>query len=288
MQIMGHVFDIKSLLVAVLKGLSPTPFFLLIINKIFLSKSKRDKHLTIETIGRRIIVENLENLPLLMVDEMGNSIYNCYSIEFRIWNKGKEVIRAQDISQSEPFTLEISNEARVIASPVMSVDAGNMGLEISNLENGKFKIDFEFINPDEWLEICFLVTGNPNAKVSAGGRIAGQKSPGFDISIDDGRASVGERLISLFVILLTLSPILLVIGFIWLCRVLQDYPLEILLLEPDHIPESLGSLLLFGSMVPTVYIFYSVNLWIKRKRHPENYPLIEDYEPRPIQSFIAH
>jgi hypothetical protein len=288
MDIMGYNLDVKTLLVTVIKG-SPGVLIPAVIRNIILSRSKKYKHLTIETTRRVIILEDLEDLPFSVKDEYGNSIYNCYLIQFRIWNKGKEVIRGQDISQSEPFTLKISDGARVLGSPFTSRDPDNIGLTISDLENGKFKIDFDFINSDEWLEICFYVTGNPNAKVSASGRVAGQKSPEFHVSIDDGRASIGERLISLFVILFfILQPIALGIGFIWLLRLLQDYSLQSLFLEPNRVPENLFMLLFFGSIIPIIYIFYSVALSIERKRHPKNYPLVVDYEPKPIQSLLSY
>jgi hypothetical protein len=288
MDIMGHNFDLKTLLVTVIKG-SPGILISPVIRKIILSRSKKDKHLTIETIRRVIVLEDLEDLPFSIKDEDGNPIYNCYLIQFRIWNKGKEVIRGQDISQSEPFTLEISNGARVLGSPFTYRDPDDIGLKISDLENGRFKVDFDFINSDEWLEICFYVTGNPNAKVSASGRVAGQKSPEFHVSIDDGRASLGERLISLFVILFfILQPTSLIIGCVWLLQLLYDYSLQGLFSEPDHIPENLVMLLFFGSIIPIIYIFYSVALSIERKRHPKNYQLMVDYEPKPIQSFLSY
>jgi hypothetical protein len=288
MEIMGHVFDVKTLLINGLKG-SPTALIPIAI-KIISSRSKKDKHLTIETTRRGIILEHLENLPFSIIDDDGNSIYNCYSIQFRIWNKGKEVIRGQDISQSEPFILEISNGARVLGSPfIVFRDPDDIGLTISDLENGKFKIDFEFINSDEWLEVCFYVTGNPNAKASASGRIAGQKSPGFDVSIDDGRASLGERLYSLVGILFIISlPMSLGIGLIWLLWLLHDYSLQSLWLEPKNIPDGLFYLLVMGFSFPLMYLIYFVFLWIARKSHPKTYPLEVDYRPKPFQHLLAY
>lgn len=139
------------------------------------------------------------------------------------------------------------------------------------------------------MEIGFYVTGNVNALVSASGRIAGQNSPGFNVSIDDGRASCGERLSSLIAILFIMStPISFGIGFVWLLRLLHDYSLQSLLLEPDHIPKNLVATLMFGLTVPIIYVSYSISLWIARKRHPKTYPLNVDYQPKTIQSLLSY
>jgi hypothetical protein len=287
-EIMGHVLDVKTLLMNGLKG-SPTILIPIVIRRIFSSRGKQDKHLTIETTRRLIVAEDLEHCPFSIMDGDGKPIYNCYLIEFRIWNKGKDVIRDQDISKSEHFILEISSGARVLGSPFLSRDPDNIGLSISELENGKFKIDFEFINADEWLEIGFYVTGNPNARVSASGRIAGQKSTGFDVSIDDGKASFGERLYSLCAIVhIILIPISLGIGITWLFLLLHDYPLQTLWSEPEHIPKTLVYLFIFGLSLPILYLIYFVLLWIARKRHPATYPLSVDCQPKAIENLLSY
>jgi hypothetical protein len=284
-ELLSHSFNFKALLMDTLKY-SPSILLPIFTRIIISSISKKDKNLTIETTKRAIIFEDSENLPFSIKDEDGNSIYNCYCFVFRIWNKGGKDVRSQDISKSKPIILEIGSEARVLGQPFASRD--DIGLNIFNLENGKFKVDFDFINSDEWVEIYFYVTGNPNARVSASGRIAGQNSPEFHVSIDDGRASLDERLSALlFIILIVSSPISFVTGFIWLLRILYDYPIQTLWLEPEHIPKSLIYSLIYGLMLPVVYLISFMSLRIARRNHPKNYHLEVDY-PKPIQDFPSY
>jgi hypothetical protein len=285
-ELLGHSFDIKTLLT---NGLQYSLDILIPIfaGTIISSISKKDKHLTIQTVKRAIIAESPENLPFSMKDEDGNSIYNCYCIDFRVWNKGKKDIRGQDISQAKPFILEIGNGAKVLGQPFFSRD--DIGLNVSDLEDGKFKIDFDFINSDEWVEISFYVTGNPNTRVSASGRIAGQNLPEFDVSIDDGKASLWRRLSALLVMLLMILPLIcLLVGLVWLLRLSHEHLLQGLWLEADRIPKNLVFLLMFGSMLPMLCLYNFGTLWIARRNHPKNYPLEVDYQPKLIQKFLGH
>jgi hypothetical protein len=247
-----------------------------LVNVIVAKQTEKNKGLTLETTGRRIIVESATSCPFVINDLNGNQLDNVYLINIRLWNKGKQHVERKDISTEHPLEIHFAEDAEILGEPIVFRGSDKVGLNVHEKSSNTYSVDFECVNPDEWSELGFFVKENPNVKVGATGRIYGQDND-FSISIDDGKASWAERLMpgALFLFLF-LSPFALIWGAWWL---FDEYSISILINEPDSIPENLKRLLTYGFFVPLLAIMGYSKIWLKRRGKPKSYPIDDDFRP---------
>lgn len=197
------------------------------------------------------------------------------------WNKGKTEIRHDDIRQENPLKIYLDTTARVIGKPQIFLENDNIDFDIQKVAKNCYQIDFECINPREWIQANFYITGNPYTKVTDQGRIFGQETQ-FDTTTDDTIATLYERVLSLLIALfLTSTPFMLIIGLIW--YFISGYSPSQLIQEQDSIPYFLGLFIYLGICGTFVFVFAFILPSIKRRQVPRNYPIEEDFKPNPLQ-----
>lgn len=247
-----------------------------LVNLLVAKQTEKNRGLTLETTGRRIIVESASSCPFVINDLNGKKLDNVYLINVRLWNKGKRHVERGDISNEHPLEIHFEKDAEILGKPIIFRGSDKVGLNVHEKSANTYRIDFECVNPEEWSELGFFVKDNPNVKVSATGRVYGQNND-FEISIDDGKARWGERLaLGSLLLFFCLSPISLIWGIWWL---LDGYSLSILINDPDSIPENLKTLLSYGVIVPLLAIAGYSQIWLKKRGNPKSYPIDEDYRP---------
>ncbi|WP_444888284.1 hypothetical protein [Microbulbifer sp. JMSA008] len=253
-------------------------------NFIVAKQTEKKRGLTIETTGRRIIVESASSCPFTISDLDGHKIDNVYLINVRIWNKGKQHIEKKDISREHPLEINFSDDTQILGDPIIFRGSDKIGLNTHKKDENKYGIDFECINPGEWSEMGFFIKENPNIKVSASGRVYGQNND-FNISIDDSRVSWSERLIvGWLLLILVLSPASLIYGAWWL---FNEYSFATLVNNPESIPDNLKRLLGLGLIVPLLAFLGYSHVWLKRRGNPKSYPIDEDYSPSETKNIGA-
>jgi hypothetical protein len=138
-----------------------------------------------------------------------------------------------DISKESPLRVNLLGEAQVLGEPIIFRGSSDIGLQITEKSKNTYEITFECVNPGERAEMGFFVKDKPRIRLSASGRIFGQKSD-FMFHMDDGRASVGGRLTAFVAVSLVItSPIALITGLIFLFK---DYSISTLFSNPDSLP----------------------------------------------------
>lgn len=255
-----------------------------LVNMIVVKQTVKNKGLTLETTGRRIIVESATSCPFMIEDLDGNRLDNVYLINIRLWNKGKLHVKREDISINHPLEINFSEETKVLGEPIVFRGSDKIGINIHKKNVNIYGIDFECANPGEWSELGFFVKDNPNVSISATGRIHGQDSD-FNISIDDGKVSFFERLIIIISLLtIILSPFALILGLGWL---FYSYSIPALINDQNSIPESLKFLLLYGCTAPFLFFMNYGHNWLKKRGNPKSYPIDEDFHPNEANNIGA-
>lgn len=255
-----------------------------IANILVAKQTDKKRGLTLQTTGRRIIVESASSCPFVINDLDGNKLDNVYLINVRLWNKGKQHVERKDISSDHPLEIHFEENAEILGEPIIFRGSDKVGLNVNKSTANTYKLDFECINPDEWSELGFFVKENPNVKVNATGRIYGQNSD-FNVSIDDSRASLFDRITwGLLLAFICLSPFALVWGVWWL---LDEYSFSILFSDPDSIPENLQRLLAYGVIVPLLAFMGYSQVWLKKRGNPKSYPIDEDFRPNEVKNIGA-
>lgn len=209
---------------------------------------------------------------------------NVYFFVVRVWNRGRETVRGDEISPTAPLTIEVGEEAKVIGEPQVMKPHSEMEFSIATLDQNKFRISFDCLNQDEWVQVGFYMTGNPRTTIKGAGRVFGQHSE-FEVTTDDSRASVFERLTALFAVLMIVSSPFALLGAVWWAY--TDYAVSDLFYNTDKIPKSLMMMFCLGTIFPLIAAFYFSSLWFKRKKNPKGYPIREDFEPTQRQSLRA-
>lgn len=247
-------------------------------------QTEKRKNLVLEVVGREIVVEQTPDCPFSITDTTGEILESVYLFVTRVWNKGTEAVRGDEISPIAPLGIEIAASARVLGKPQVMKPNNDMEFSVAAIESNKFVVTFDCLNPDEWVQVGFFVTGDPRAPIKGGGRVFGQHTQ-FDVTTDDSRAPWSERLNSLVAFLLiVLSPFSLATAIWW---AYTEYDVIDLVAGQDKLPRLLQSLFAFGIFVPVIAMVYFGSIWLKRKTNPKGYPIREDFEPSQWQALRA-
>lgn len=255
-----------------------------ILSLIAAKQTEKKKDLVLEVLGRQIVIERVSDCPFLVVDRSGSTLDNVYFFVVRVWNRGRETIRGDEISPTAPLTIEVSEEAQVIGDPLINRPHKDMQFSISATSQNKFIFSFDCLNQDEWVQVGFYITGSPRAVIKGSGRIFGQHLD-FDVTTDDSRASIYERLTASIAVLMIVGSPFALAGSLWWAY--AYYSITEIFNNPDDLPKILMALFCLGTMFPTLAAIYFVSLWFKRKKNPKGYPIREDFEPTQRQSLRA-
>ncbi|MBC8996307.1 hypothetical protein IAI51_07160 [Pseudomonas sp. N40(2020)] len=255
-----------------------------LLSLIATKQTEKKKDLVLEVLGRHIVAESTDTCPFLITDLAGMKLDNVYYFVVRVWNRGREAVRGDEISRTAPLSIEVSEDANVIGEPQIMKPHPEMEFSITSLHQNKFSISFDCLNHDEWVEVGFYMTGNPRATISGAGRVFGQHSE-FDVTTDDSRTGWLERLSYLLVVLMIVSSPFALPWALWWAY--TEYTISDLLFNTDKLPKFLMTLFCLGIIVPTITAYYFSSLWFKRKNNPKGYPIREDFEPTQRESLRA-
>jgi hypothetical protein len=245
---------------------------------------EKKKDLVLEVLGRHIVAERTDACPFLITDQAGTKLDNVYFFVIRVWNRGRDAVRGDEISPTAPLSIEMSEEATVIGEPQIMKPHPEMEFSITSLNQNKYRIAFDCLNHDEWVQIGFYMTGNPRASIRGAGRVFGQRSE-FDVTTDDSRTSWFERFANILMVVLVVSSPFALPGALWWAH--TEYTISDLLFNPEKLPKLLMMIFCLGTIVPTITVYYFSTLWIKRKSNPKGYPIREDFEPTQRESLRA-
>jgi hypothetical protein len=274
-----NLLDTKDLILLALGGILGY-----LLSLIAAKQTEKKKDLVLEVLGRQIVAEATEHCPFRIVDLSGKPLDNVYFIVVRVWNRGREAVRGDEISPNAPLTIDLGEEITVIGPPRVTKPHHAMEFSITPIDQSKYKIGFDCLNQDEWVQIGFYTAGNPRAAIKGAGRVFGQHSD-FALTTNDAKATIYERITYLIAFLMIVgSPICLVLASWW---IYQDYTISEVFLHAETLPKALSAMICFGMIMPAISGFYFFSLWLKRKRNPKGYPISEDFEPTQSQSLKA-
>ncbi|MBV4540114.1 hypothetical protein [Pseudomonas vlassakiae] len=255
-----------------------------IISLIVARQTEKKKDLVLEVLGRQIVVERSVHCPFRISDQNGAQIDNVYFFVVRVWNRGREAVRGDEISPDAPLTIEVGEEARVLADPQILKPHDAMRFSIESPDPNRFRISFDCLNQDEWVQLGFYITGDPRAIIKGSGRVFGQHLD-FDITTDDSRIGMLERLVALTVFALIAGSPFALAGSLWWAY--KAYSISDIFYHPEQLPRTLMALFGVGAVTHSLAAYYFASLWFKRIRNPKGYPIREDFEPNQRQSLQA-
>jgi hypothetical protein len=252
-----------------------TAVFKLVLSLFGRSSNHPCKRLEAHLVMRGIVAELPDDIPLHICDENGIHYRGVYVIGLLIWNKGNQPVIHSDFIASAPLQVKVGQDANLVGVRTLAVEDQTVcSATISN--QNTLTLNFDCVNPGEYLVVPIFLTGNPSADVQVTGRIIGQESP-IDHTAEEVRASFGERLsalIILVVILNTLPGFFVSGGFI-----IKDYGISTLMHNPDSIPTYLMLPFGMGAMILFMFAYSRVMYWNERRKYPDGYPLHADLEP---------
>jgi hypothetical protein len=253
-------------------------------NLVVAKQTEKRKNLVLQVVSREIVVERTSDCPFSIASESGEALDNIYFFVTRVWNRGTDAVRGDEVSLAAPLGIEIAASAQLLGEPKIMKPHDDMEFSVAIVETNKYAVTFDCLNPDEWVQVGFFVTGDPRAPIKGSGRVFGQYAE-FDVSTDDSRAPWSERLNSLIAFLLVvLSPLSLCVAIWW---AYTDYHVLDLVADYEKLPRLLQALFALGVFVPFLAAMYFGSIWLKRRANPKGYPIREDFEPSQWQALRA-
>lgn len=241
------------------------------------------KRLEARLLLRGIVAEIPEELPFRLCDEEGNRHRGVYIIGMLIWNKGNQPVVQSDLTPSAPLQIQVGDDCTLVsAKTVPYEDQTDCAAIITSPTT--VRIDFDCINPNEYLIVPIFVTGNAMTEVKVIGRIIGQDSP-IDHTAEEVRAPFLERLSMLICLLLVLNT--LPGFFIAGAFLLRDYGLDVIWHTPEILPTYLTLPFTMGAMTLSMFTISRVMYWVERRNYPQGYPLRADLEPPLLDNIKA-
>lgn len=233
------------------------------------------KRLEARLVMRGIVSELPDDIPFHICDENGVRHKGVYVIGLLIWNKGNQPVTHSDFIASAQLQVKVGQDANLVGARTLAAEDQTVcSATIANQHT--LTLNFDCLNPREYLVVPIFLTGNPRTDVQVTGRIIGQESP-IDHTAEEVRASFGERVSSLFVLIVilnTLPGFFIGGGFIF-----KEYGIPTLVHYPDSIPTYLMLPFSMGALTLFMFAFSRVMYWYERRQYPEGYPLYADLEP---------
>lgn len=255
--------------------------FRLVLSLLFKGSNHPHKSIEARLITRGIISELPFDIPLHICDESGVRHKGVYVIGLLIWNKGNQPVINSDFIASAPLQVKLGQDANLVGARILPVEDQTVcSATITNPNT--LTLNFDCVNPKEYLVVPIFLTGNPMTDVQITGRIIGQESP-IDQTADEVRASLGERFSALLFLIWLLGA--LPGFFIGGGLILKDYGISTLLHDSDSIPMYISLPFFLGVTFIFISVFSRAMYWIERRKYPEGYPLQADLEP-PLLEFI--
>ncbi|MEG9482222.1 hypothetical protein V6W59_08080 [Mannheimia sp. HC-2023] len=249
---------------------------------------KSKKSIRFDVIHKGIVIETRCNgkdigYPFKVVDKYTDKeLDSVYCIRARIWNNGVEAIRKNDLSDKDPLRIKLDDDLIMIGNPIIYNNSIDFFMNNKNQDN-IFIVDFDYLNPDEWIVCDFFVKNDPNLPISLEGRICDLNLSSRN-NLGDSKVSILERIGALFLIILTLgSPIS---GLILLIMHFNNPELEvwnIMKQDNSYMVQVLQNITL---MMPTIAFLFYIRKVIHRIRNPKDFPENSEYSDSQMRNFI--
>lgn len=249
---------------------------------------KIKKSIRFDIIHRGIVIEKKYKgrdigYPFEVVDKCTKEVLDSiYCIRTRVWNNGVEAIRKEDLSEKDPLRIKLDNDFVIIGEPIIYNNSIDFSMDNRN-QNNIFIVDFDYLNPGEWIICDFFVRNNPNLPISLEGRICDLNLSSKNNS-GDSKVSILERLGALFLIILTLgSPISILTLFI---MHLNHPELEVWNIMKKDSNYQIQLLQDISLMMPTIAILFYIRKFTNRLRNPKDFPEDVEFSDSQARNFM--
>ncbi|MCE8050092.1 hypothetical protein HOP61_02115 [Halomonas daqingensis] len=260
-------------------------FFLGIFRAVASLMGKKPTHpykkLEARLVDRAIVAEVPEELSVELIDTSGERYSGLYVIGLLIWNRGTQAIIDSDFSEKSPLKIKVGDSAKIVGVNVIS-EVEDAEFKMQRLDDYTLKVEFDFINPKEFIFLPIFVTGNPQVEVKVTGRFIGQEDP-VDQTALEVSASTGERISALILLALLFNVISGLPISTWLIH--QNYGFFTIVSDPDSIPRYLVGSFIVGVLMLAMYFCSRLMRWLERRAYPKGFPLQADLEP-PLRESI--
>jgi hypothetical protein len=233
------------------------------------------KNLTAHIHMRGIVAELPTDFPLKIVDDLGHGHRGVYALSLLIRNRGSEEILPSSFLENAPLRIVLDDDAYIIKANCFSND-DELICFADKLDERTVSIDFDCINPSDFIKLVIFHGGKAMTNVRVTGRIVGQEAS-IDQTAEEARAGTSERMGALAVLLAMLNT---VTGFplsLWLIH--RYHGLAELFNTPSPIPFYLFLPTGLGIWVVSMLILSRVDYRLERRKYPKGLPLRSDLEP---------
>lgn len=276
--------------------LSLKDIFLLVIAAIiggfisyFITKNvKNKKSISFKMIQRYIVFElGGLDFPFEVIDKSTSKKLDAlYCLTVRLWNNGTEPIKKEDFSTKDPLRIKLEDDVEVIGNPIVRY-ANNSSIEFSLKESSQkneFLIDFDYLNPKEWIICEFYVVNNPNSAVSLNGRVCGLDT-NSNSNLDDSKIGLLERIGAICMLLFIIAcPIsicmLLYFNF-------QEPNLNVWSFMDENNPEYISRYQGFAATPLLFIILFYIRKCIKKIGNPKDFPEDNEYTESQFRNFLV-
>lgn len=226
-------------------------------------------------ITRAIVAEIPEDISLHLYDENGTKHKGVYAIGLLLWNRGNKAITPDDFTQAAPLRIKTGIDAKIVATRLIALEQAT-DCRCEHADDHTLAVDFDCINPGEYLVLTVFVTGNHNASLEIRGRIVGQETP-IDHIAEEARATWSDRGVALFLLALLLNAIpgFFVAGGL----IVHWYGFSAFWHSPSNVPFWLFAPFMAGAMIIIMFLISRFFYWVERRKYPESYPMMADLEP---------
>lgn len=245
-------------------------------------KKRADRRLEGRLIARGIVAELPEDLPFHITAEDGTKEKGIYVIGLLIWNRGTLPVVEKDFLPASPLTIQLGDNAKFVGSRLLSVEE-EMCCACLPVGERQLQIQFDCLNPGEYLVIPLFITGDPYADIALNGRIIGQSHP-IDHTAAEVKAPLAERFASLLMLLFILNmlPGFLIGGAL----IIRDYGLGVFVNGMETVSRWYLTPFSLGFLALVMFLISRTAYWLERRNYPEGYPLEADMEP-PLHKTLA-
>jgi hypothetical protein len=233
------------------------------------------KNLTAHIHMRGIVAELPTDFPLKIVDELGHRHRGVYVLSLLIRNRGSKEILPSSFLEDAPLRIVLDDDAYIIKANCFSND-DELICFADKLDERIVSVDFNCINPSDFIKLVIFHGGKAMTNVRVTGRIAGQEAS-IDQTADEARAGTSERIGALVVFLVMLNTVTSFPLSLWL--IYHYYGLAELFKTPTSVPLYLYIPAALGIWILSMLIFSRVDYWLERRKYPEGLPLRSDLEP---------
>lgn len=249
---------------------------------------KSKKSIRFDVIHRGIVIETRCNgkdigYPFKVLDKYTNKeLDSVYCIRARVWNDGVEAIRKSDLSDKDPLRIRLDNDLVVIGEPIIYKNSIGFSVDNKN-QNNVFIVDFDYLNPGEWIVCDFFVRNSPNLPVSLEGRICDLNLSSKN-SLGDSKVGILERLGALLLLILTLgAPISILTLFI---MHLNAPELEVWNIMKEDSSYWVQTLQKISVMMPMIAILFYIRKFTNRLRNPKDFPEDGEFSDSQARNFM--